>query len=367
MSFLKMHPILFSLLVSPMISHGENSDGPAKFYDDLPIKPKPKANIEDLPPLYHTIKANESLFTVAAHYGYSYVELARWNDIGVPYTVVVGQKLKLFNDKELDQLVDKEINRPADIQNQTEDLNKLPLSHGEESASTTEAAQKVVLNIAACNYPPRLNESYEVENYIVGENESLSTIASRFGVAPEPLAAWNNITSPNQIYAGQKLKIFKNKQKHSLPKFSKKREKIDKNVRDNAQKTSIISINNKNMLKFYYHWPTEGKVVRNFSQTNGAGIEISGKVGQAIRAIAAGTVVAVGPRIYGHGSFIVIQHDNQYLSSYTNNRRSFVTNNQRVKQGQIIAEMGKVIGSKLPSLKFAIRKNGKLVNPMQFY
>jgi lipoprotein NlpD len=204
------------------------------------------------------------------------------------------------------------------------------------------------------------------ENYVVEKNESLSAIALRFKVSPEHLAAWNNITSPDQVYAGQKLKFFKNKQKHSFLKSSKKSAETAEFVRDNPQKTSIISINNKSMLKFYHHLPTEGKIIKNFSQTGGRGIEISGKLGQAVKAVAAGKVVAVSSGIYGHGSFIVIQHNDHHLiSSYAHNRRALVKNGQQVAQGQVIAEMGQV-GRKPPSLEFEMRKNGKLVNPMLF-
>lgn len=242
--------------------------------------------------------------------------------------------------------------------------------------------------------------------YTVKANESLSAIAARYGYNYIKLARWNDIpapynvvkgqklklfnpsasnihknatvkvsfaqlparndiNSPNQVYAEKKLKVFKNKQKHSLQKPSQKQLKTAKIVRDNPQKTSIISINNKSMLKFYYHWPTEGKIIKNFSQTGGRGIEIRGKAGQAIKAAAAGKVVAVSPGIFGHGGFIVIQHHAQFLSSYANLRLSLVKNGQTVAPGQMIAEMGRV-GHKPPSLEFEIRKNGKLVDPLRF-
>jgi lipoprotein NlpD len=208
-------------------------------------------------------------------------------------------------------------------------------------------------------------ESQIVKKYVIKKNETLFAIANRFNVSKAQLATWNNITSPNQVYAGQILKIFKYKQKHSNLKSLKNEPKTAKNSREVSQKTSIISTNNKNMLKFYCQWPTEGKIIKNFSQSHGKGIEISGKLGQSIKAIAAGQIVAVSAGIYGHGGFIVIRHENQYLSSYVNNKRALVKNGQTVTQGQVIAEMGKV-GRKRPSLQLQIRKNGKLVDPMRF-
>jgi LysM repeat protein len=45
------------------------------------------------------------------------------------------------------------------------------------------------------------------QTYIVREGDSLSGIASRFGVSQEAIQQANNITDPNSIYAGQELII----------------------------------------------------------------------------------------------------------------------------------------------------------------
>lgn len=320
----KIRAILLLSVFLPVVCKAEGNGAPAKFYDGLQVEAQKISK-------YYTVKQNESLSAIAARYGYSYIKLAQWNDITAPYNVVAGQRLKLFND------------------NKNNDSHTTADNFDNVNSAELEAA----------------DDSALAESYIVEKKQSLSAIAQRFRVTPEQLAAWNSLTSPDQVYAGQKLKIFKNKQKHSNLKSSKNQSKLSKIVRDTPQKTSIISINNKSMLKFYRHLPTEGKIIKNFSQTGGRGIEIRGKAGQAIKAVAAGKVVAVSRGIYGHGGFIVIQHNGQYLSSYANNRRSLVKNGQQVRQGQVIAEMGQV-GRKPPSLEFEMRKNGKLVNPMLF-
>ncbi len=119
------------------------------------------------------------------------------------------------------------------------------------------------------------------------------------------------------------------------------------------------------MLKFYCQWPIDGKILKTFTKTGHRGIEISGYTGQKVKSVAAGIVVAVNASIYGYGKFVVIKHNNYYMSSYANNQRTLVKRGQMVKQGQVIAELGK-IGYKAPLLKFEIRKTGKLINPMYF-
>jgi lipoprotein NlpD len=45
---------------------------------------------------YHTVKKNETLYSISANSGHDYQQLAKWNNISAPYTVEVGQKIKLF-------------------------------------------------------------------------------------------------------------------------------------------------------------------------------------------------------------------------------------------------------------------------------
>ena len=306
------------LLFFSDICQAEDDSAPAKFYDGLPIKMEKN---EQPPP---TVKPKESL----------------------------GSRFfKIFTSEKTTSEKNAEFEKDLPKQEPTISAYRKKTSALDESFEVPDL---------------ELNSDIENDEFVshtVGKNETLFSIATRFKVSLTQLAAWNAVSSPKQLYLGKKLKIFKNKQKHSILKTSKKPLESDEILRDNSQKTSIISINNKTMLKFYCHWPSKGKIIKNFSQTGGRGIEISGKAEQAIKATADGKVVAVSSGIYGHGIFIVIQHANRVISSYANNSRALVKTGQAVAEGQVIAEMGRV-GRKPPSLEFEIRKNGVLVNPM---
>ncbi len=359
--FQKMPTALLVLLFLPLVAKAYDSAAPAKFYDGLPVAVaavEPQKNNQ-----YYVVKEKESLSVIAARYGYNYIKLAQWNDIPPPYSVSAGQNLKLFDEKKIAQKKTISVpEKPAETPKK--DLQKTPPI----AKSKTETAKKPPLSEKILeNNNNKLDSEPHVplDSYVVAKNESLFSIALRFGVSVEELAAWNNLTSPDQVFAGQKLKFFKDKQKDRHLNLTQKQSKIAENKEEFSEKTSIISINNKSMLKFYCHWPARGKVIKNFAQTDGRGIEIGGKLGQAVKAAATGKVVAVSSGIYGHGSFIVIQHNQQFLSSYANNRRSLVRNGQKVKQDQVIAEMGRV-GRNLPSLEFEIRRNGILVDPLGY-
>lgn len=45
---------------------------------------------------YYTIKHGDTLFSIGFRYGKHYQQLSKWNNISPPYTLYVGQKIKLF-------------------------------------------------------------------------------------------------------------------------------------------------------------------------------------------------------------------------------------------------------------------------------
>ncbi|MGG7447533.1 murein hydrolase activator NlpD [Kosakonia oryzendophytica] len=116
-----------------------------------------------------------------------------------------------------------------------------------------------------------------------------------------------------------------------------------------------------------WRWPTDGKVIDNFSATEGGnkGVDISGSKGQAIVATADGRVVYAGNALRGYGNLIIIKHNDDYLSAYAHNDTMLVREQQEVKAGQKIATMGST-GTSSTRLHFEIRYKGKSVNPLRY-
>jgi lipoprotein NlpD len=132
------------------------------------------------------------------------------------------------------------------------------------------------------------------------------------------------------------------------------------------QKKSIISIDNKRMIKLNFQWPVKGRVIRKFAQSHNKGIDIAGKMGkQSVRAAEAGKVVYSGQGLAGFGNLLILKHNDEYLSAYANNSRLLVKEGQQVEKGLIIAEISES-ESKPAALHFEIRKNGNPVNPVEF-
>ena len=112
--------------------------------------------------------------------------------------------------------------------------------------------------------------------------------------------------------------------------------------------------------------PTSGTLISEFSESaSRKGIDIAGKLGQAIVASSAGKVVYSGNGLRGYGKLIIIKHNKTYLSAYAHNDQLLVKEGQNVNRGQKIAEMGNTDTDQV-SLHFEIRRFGKPVDPAKY-
>jgi lipoprotein NlpD len=112
-------------------------------------------------------------------------------------------------------------------------------------------------------------------------------------------------------------------------------------------------------------WPAQGAVVSTFDETTNKGVSIAGKIGDAVVAAADGRVVYAGAGLRGYGNLIILKHNNTYLTAYAHNQALLVREDQAVRQGQKIAEMGSSDTDRV-KLHFEVRRLGKPVDPIGF-
>jgi murein DD-endopeptidase MepM/ murein hydrolase activator NlpD len=93
------------------------------------------------------------------------------------------------------------------------------------------------------------------------------------------------------------------------------------------------------------------------------GIDISSRGGFAVRAAAAGTV-AFSERKPGYGRVIVLKHAGGYETVYAHNQDNLVMTGWRVKQGELIADMGRTGEASGPHLHFEIRAGKRPLDPL---
>jgi lipoprotein NlpD len=112
-------------------------------------------------------------------------------------------------------------------------------------------------------------------------------------------------------------------------------------------------------------WPGNGPVINGFDESKNKGLDIGGAAGDAVLAAADGRVVYAGAGLRGYGNLIILKHNNTYLTAYAHNQTLLVKEDQAVKKGQKIAEMGNTDADRV-KLHFEVRRQGKPVDPVKY-
>lgn len=232
------------------------------------------------------------------------------------------------------------------------------------------------------NYQVRTKGSLAGDSYVVKAGETLYSIAWRSGIDFRQLARINKIKKPYQIFPGQKLSLQTasdlasstgsnknsnvNKKIHKKTIANKKTEEYGKTQQDQKD------INQKNKDPFpskvrQWRYPSKGNIIEGYStkQNGHNGFDFGGKSGDPIIAAADGKVVYAGGALRGYGNLVIVKHNDDYLSAYAHNRKITVKENDWVKAGQEIAEMGDT-GTNRVKLHFEIRYRGRSVNPSKY-
>ncbi|MEQ5843162.1 peptidoglycan DD-metalloendopeptidase family protein [Paraburkholderia acidicola] len=256
------------------------------------------------------------------------------------------------------------------------------------SASTAVAPGTAVPTVAASQpaATPAPAQFYEVQR-----GDTLSRIAQDHNCSVADLQTWNGLKRAGRLKAGQTLRLSPpdaesanassqtakpaNIQRASNAVTASPSTTPSTNATDTTPDTSAApdpAVKRQVMAQTARHanrvtlaWPAQGKVVESFQPGETRGIEISGKPGDPIRAAASGKVMYAGTGLNEYGSLIIVQHNKDFLTAYSHNRKLLVKTGDFVQQGQQIAEMGDENNSRV-ALLFEVRRDGKPVDPMPY-
>lgn len=112
-------------------------------------------------------------------------------------------------------------------------------------------------------------------------------------------------------------------------------------------------------------WPSSGALLAGFDEVRNKGYDIGGKAGDPVLAAAEGRVVYAGAGLRGYGNLIILKHNNTFLTAYAHNQSLLVKEDQAVRRGQKIAEMGSTDADRV-KLHFEVRRQGKPVDPARY-
>jgi lipoprotein NlpD len=231
--------------------------------------------------------------------------------------------------------------------------------------------------------------------YTVQPGDMLTKIGLETGQGWHDLARWNNLADPNHLEVGQVLRVvpppgevvttttttttFK-----PLPPVTAKVDAKPADAKASAAAPAAPSAATPlpasaavpltgaatpqpaaprdNEDDMNWAWPAAGPVVAPFDDAKTKGLAIGGKAGDPVYAAADGRVVYAGSGLRGYGNLVIVKHNATYLTAYAHNQALLVKEDQIVKRGQKIAEMGSTDADRV-QLHFEIRKQGKPIDP----
>ena len=217
--------------------------------------------------------------------------------------------------------------------------------------------------------------------YTVKPGDTLIRIGLDTGQNFRDIVRWNNLENPNLIEVGQVLRIVPPASDNSLV--------VTRPVTSGSVTTTTAAVPVRPASAassaapgvasappsspqpavteddIAWIWPAQGKLIAGFDEVKNKGYDIDGKAGDAIIASADGRVVYAGAGLRGYGNLIILKHNNTFLTAYAHNQTLLVKEDQSVKKGQKIAEMGNSDSDRV-KLHFEIRRQGKPVDPAKY-
>ena len=239
--------------------------------------------------------------------------------------------------------------------------------------------------------PPGSENASKPGYYTVRPGDTLIRVALDSGQNWRDIARWNNIENPNVIEVGQVLRVIPPTTEVAVAKPVAPPAAVTPSQVPAAPATAPAPATSASAAKpapppvvasvpplaptpappgeedIGWIWPTApgAAVVAGFDEQRNKGIDIAGKPGDPVLASADGRVVYAGAGLRGYGNLIILKHNNTYLSAYAHNQVLLVKEDQTVRKGQKIAEMGSTDSDRV-KLHFEIRRQGKPVDPSRY-
>jgi lipoprotein NlpD len=246
-------------------------------------------------------------------------------------------------------------------------LNRAPVED-RGTATGAPAAQGVD---AAVRQPPGFENAGKPGYYTVKPGDTLLRISLEHGQSAKDIARWSNVDNPNRIEVGQVLRVVP-------PVVSPTTGVVAKpvivgsatpvatapaSVASAERPATAASATAEDEISWM--WPTNGVVLAGFDEVKNKGLDIGGSAGDPVLAAADGRVVYVGAGLRGYGNLIILKHNNTYLTAYAHNQTLLIKEDQSVRKGQKIAEMGSSDADRV-KLHFEVRRQGKPVDPAKY-
>jgi lipoprotein NlpD len=203
--------------------------------------------------------------------------------------------------------------------------------------------------------------------YTVQKGDTLTRIGLDNGQGWRDLARWNQLSNPDVIEVGQVLRVSPPGGAVETPgvvvrPIAPSSSSTVSVTPPKAEPAPAVQTPASNDEGLGFIWPANGPLIAGFDEVKNKGLDIGGKAGDPILAAADGQVVYAGAGLRGYGNLVILKHNNTFLTAYAHNQALLVKEDQKVRKGQKIAEMGKSDSDRV-KLHFEVRRQGKPVDP----
>ena len=268
-----------------------------------------------------------------------------------------------------------------------------PLNHAPvEDRASAPSKMETPAPLVPVKQLPGFENAGKAGYYTVKPKDTLIGIGLEAGQSHKDITRWNNLENPNRIEVGQVLRI--------TPPVAAEGVAVTKPVATGAATATAIAAGSAKPAStpasapatgtgsgstaapaaataavtapaasgdedLGWIWPGSGPVLAGFDEAKNKGLDIGGAAGDAVVASSDGKVVYAGAGLRGYGNLIILKHNNMYLTAYAHNQTLLVKEDQAVKKGQKIAEMGNSDADRV-KLHFEVRRQGKPVDPVKY-
>lgn len=255
---------------------------------------------------YYTVKKGDTLYSISKKYQLTVPELRTANNLAENDVIKIGQKLIIPS---------------ADISN----------------AAALSSTKDV---------PTNTTTKQNTKTYVVKAGDTLYGIARNSEIKLHELLAMNNMDASTTLKVGQKILIPDNKKE--LPK--KQEETKPATTKPTTKDNEVVITNG-------VVWPLANPKVKSI-KGKVSGVQLIGEDNEAVKAVAAGTVMYTG--VYrGFGEIIFVQSKTGLIYSYSG------LGTIKAKKGEYVLsgdEIGKTSKSGDSSIKFMVFQNGKPID-----
>lgn len=324
------------------------------------------------------VARGDTLYAIAKRHNTTVEDLARLNNLSAPYSLSVGQKLKIAGEIE-----------PVAVANVADETDTLVINKPRAGVQT---ATRVALR-----------------DITVAPGDTLYSLSRKYSVPVNDLAVMNKLSAPFNLTVGQKIKVpdlgtaqvatVQSVQKSVSAQVASGATKTQTAQKSNQKSAQVAKVERKTSTKSAtapvvtqnkkissdptkklpkisgrssskFSWPVRGMILSNYgAKSNGLfndGINIGANRGTVVKAAENGVVAYAGNEVKGMGNLIIIQHSDGWMTVYAHLDSMVVRRGTKVSVGQKIGTVGQTGKVDKSQLHFEIRKGTKAYNPASY-